>query len=509
MGLPKEYRKGLKYRVASAKCKTIEALLAVKFRDELGMSQTESRLLGDSIGKWILLKPDLRGPNQIIFEASKGKNSFTRRYSTLKKIKLTPYASEDLDLQLEFGLSVAQIGRIMRLIEEAYSQDATLSAKQLTLLLNITPTALRKKLKNLREQGLFVPVKGMSLKDRKKKTLFRSTFIMAKYLQGVSLVDIRKNLGISVERFRNIYSSFIAVTKIAADRRFVSNDTEELQWASLAKSTSKEKIEKLKIEITPVRGRCSWDAFSASLIKDFNLSPIKLLAIKESVEEILSTMSGDRADGDIIYWAISAGEPAGKPLEVSKLVPSTLTYYDPGDMPSPEVNRDLNRVADIKFRKVVRLAAQAKACGGYLTYADLGYLLGIHSEAISRLVKANSKVVVPLRGSSCDIGQGITHRRKIIKLYLEMHTETEIVSRTGHSYESIENYINEFAKVFVLYERGMPLPLIRRVTGRSIRLISAYMELIKEYSGPEYAFRFAHLRKIFKTHNLKKNNGKI
>lgn len=146
----------------------------------------------------------------------------------------------------------------MRLIEEAYSQDATLSAKQLTLLLNITPTALRKKLKNLREQGLFVPVKGMSLKDRKKKTLFRSTFIMAKYLQGVSLVDIRKNLGISVERFRNIYSSFIAVTKIAADRRFVSNDTEELQWASLAKSTFKEKIEKLKIEITPVRGRCSW-----------------------------------------------------------------------------------------------------------------------------------------------------------------------------------------------------------------------------------------------------------
>ena len=509
MGLPKEYRKGLKYRVASARCKTIEALLAVKFRDELGMSQTESRLLGDSIGKWILSQPDLRGPNQIIFEASKGKASFARRYSTLKKIKLTPYASEDLDLQLEFGLSVAQIGRIMRLIEEAYGQDATLSAKQLTMLLNITPTALRKKLKILREQGLFVPVKGMSLKDRKKKTLFRSTFIMTKYLQGVSLVDIRENLGISVERFRNIYSSFTAATKIAGDDRFVSNDAEELQWASLAKNISKEKIEKLKIEITPVRGRCSWDTFSISLAKDFNLSPIKLLATAESVEEILSTMSGGRADGDIIYWAISANEPAGKPLEVSKLVPATLTYYDPSDMPSPEVNRDINRVSDIKFRKVVRLATQAKVCGGYLTYADLGYLLGIHSEAISRLVKANSKIVVPLRGSSCDIGQGITHRRKIIGLYLEMHTETEIVSRTGHSYESIENYINEFAKVFVLYERGMPLPLIRRVTGRSIRLVSAYIELIKEYSGPEYAFRFSHLRKIFKTHNLKKNNGKI
>jgi len=58
-----------------------------------------------------------------------------------------------------------------------------------------------------------------------------------------------------------------------------------------------------------------------------------------------------------------------------------------------------------------------------------------------------------------------------------------------------------------LHSRGMPLVLIRRVTGRSIRLISAYIELIEDYSGPEYAFRFAHLGKIFEVHDLKKNNG--
>lgn len=73
----------------------------------------------------------------------------------------------------------------------------------------------------------------------------------------------------------------------------------------------------------------------------------------------------------------------------------------------------------------------------------------------------------------------------------------------------MENYINEFAKVYVLYSRGMPLALIRRVTGRSIRLICAYMELIKDYSTPAYAFRFAHLGKIFEAHDLKKNNGEI
>lgn len=430
------------------------------------------------------------------------------RYNTVGKIKLTPYDIEDLDLELEFGLSTSQTAKIMRMIEEAYVQDASLSAKQLTLLCTITPTSLRKKLKNLRELGVFVPVKGISLEDRAKKTLFRSTFVMAKYLEGMPIAQTRQKLGISAQRFRNIYSSFTEVAKLAAGGRFVSGDDEELQWASLATHSVKKLIEKLKETISPIRGKCSWDIFGSRLVKDFNLSPIKLLAIKEAVEEILSTLLNDRANGDIIYWAISASEPAGKPLEMSKLVPTVLTLYDPSDMPTALANRDINRVSDIKFKKALRLATQAKACGAYLTYADLGYLLGIHPVAISRLIKANPKIVVPLRGASCDIGRGITHRRNIIKLYLEMHTETEIVSRTGHCYESVENYINEFAKVYVLYSRGMPLPLIRRVTGRSTRLICAYMELIKDYSTPAYAFRFAHLGKIFEAHDLKKTKNR-
>ena len=40
MGISKEFRKGLKYRVASAKCKTLESLLSVKFNRDLGMSET-------------------------------------------------------------------------------------------------------------------------------------------------------------------------------------------------------------------------------------------------------------------------------------------------------------------------------------------------------------------------------------------------------------------------------------------------------------------------------------
>jgi len=501
MGVSKEYRKGLKYRVASARCKTLEALLSVKFKEELGMSETEARLLGDRIGKWVYLRPDIRGPNQIIFGASRGKDSFTRRYNSIKEIKLTAYDIEDLDLELEFGLYTFQTARLLRMVEEAYSQDSLLSAKQLTLLLTITPTALRKKIKNLKDEDIFVPIKGMGIDDRKKHSLFRSTWALLKYFQDASLAEIRKKAGITKERFRNICCFFIEIVK----KGMPAEDEEELQWIQLAKKIPKAKLDELKTATSPLRRALNWNDFSTVLKKDFNLSPIKLAAIKEEVDDIISSLNQKRGPGDVIYWAISAGEPAGKPLDEARLTATTLTLYDPADMPGKDTNRDINRVSDIKFKKAIRLAGQAKACGAYLTYADLGYLLGIHYQAISRQVKTNPCVVVPLRGQSCDIGQGLTHRKKIIALYLEMHTETEIASRTGHSYESIENYINEFANIYVLYSRGMPLALIRRVTGRSTRLVSAYIDLIKQYQGPEYAFRFSHLKQIFKMHNLKKN----
>ncbi|MHB8276287.1 MAG: DUF1670 domain-containing protein [Candidatus Humimicrobiaceae bacterium] len=194
MSQAKEYRARLKYQVSSAKAKTLEALLASQFRDELGMSETESRLLSYRIGDWILSQDTLRGPNQIICAASYGAGSFARRYNISKNIKLTVYDAEDLDVQLEFGLACMQQARIMRLIEEAYNQDSLLSAKQLTLLLNITPTSLRERLKNLRQLGLWVPVKGLSKKDRDTVAKFRSTWAIEKYNPKMPVAEIRKTL---------------------------------------------------------------------------------------------------------------------------------------------------------------------------------------------------------------------------------------------------------------------------------------------------------------------------
>jgi len=242
---------------------------------------------------------------------------------------------------------------------------------------------------------------------------------------------------------------------------------------------------------------CSWEAFSSHLRADFALSPARLRAITDLVEEMLSSLRDGRAPGRVVYWVVASDEPAGKPLSGCRLVPVRLTYWDPSDEPDRALNRDANRVQDLKVARIQRFSREAKAAGGYLGYADLSYLLGIHTAAISRMVRDHSPQPVPLRGSECDIGRGITHRTMVIELYLQMHTETEIVSRTGHSYESIENYIRDFARVLVLSERGLTPTMIRRVTGRSMALVRAYLRLVKEYSTPDHAFRFHQLRKVF------------
>lgn len=503
MGRAKEYCQRLKYQVASARKKTLESLLTVRFSEELGMSETEARLLGYRTGKWILIQPGVRGPNQILFDAVSGRDSFSRRHKTLKKIRLTPYDVEDLDLELEFGLSTMQAGRILRLIEEAYRQDALLFAKRLTMLCNITPTSLRGRLAGLRREGIWIPVAGLSHSERELGGELRSAWALARYLDGQPLAEVRRTAALSRETFRHLLSLFSNLARLVLEGEFTPDDPEEAAWAAIVQATPRRKLLPLLDEPSLPAPAQDWTSFKTRLEVDFAMSPVKVRAVRDIAGEILATLSAGRPDGDVVYWAISSTGPAGKPLETCCLVPVTITLYDPRDVPAPDVDWDINGLSDIKFQKILRYTTQAKHGGGYLTYADLVHLLGIHSEAISRLVRYNPMATVSLRGAECDIGRGVTHRKKIIQLYLEMHTETEIVARTRYNYEAIENYIKEFATVLVLAERGLTAPLIRRVTGRSVKLINIYLDLIREYSGPEYVFRFHHLRKVFQMHEDK------
>lgn len=508
MGREKEYRQRLKYQVSCVRRKTLENQIAVQLTNELGLSPAESRILSRRMAVWLQRKKGFRAPNQIVMEASVGRDRFIRNgKGRMVKVTLTPYEQEDLELELEFGLKTMQAARICRLLEQSYNQDALLSGRQLTWLTNITPTSLRTRLASFRGRGIYLPYLGLSRKARGDPSLLRSTWVLRGYLSGENLTKIRKDAAMSKGRFEDLSRSFSSLAFDSYSCTPASNRERE-EWMALLHSTPPERLNELfPVPLEKERLPAQEGEIVHELKTEFGMPPVKVRALLGLLREMEDSLSEQRPEHTVVYWAVASHEPAGKPLQACALVPVRLSFVETEDVPDPDKDADFNCVRHMKVKKALRYATEAKRYGGYLTYADLGYLMGIHPDAISTLVQKEEKTIIPLRGAECDIGRGVTHRQQIIKMFLELYTETQIADRTGHSYEAIENYIKEFGTVMLLWEQGMAVPMIRKVTSRSIRLIQVYLELLKEYARPEYAFRFNYLRRLVEAGESRPKKG--
>ena len=108
---------------------------------------------------------------------------------------------------------------------------------------------------------------------------------------------------------------------------------------------------------------------------------------------------------------------------------------------------------------------------------DLAYLMCSSPATVKRDIAAcrASDVAVPTRGQIKDIGPGLSHKAKVVQLYLWGLQFTEIESRTQHSEGSIRRYLSDFRQIAALYARGAKIPEIRAATGRSAALIAEYI----------------------------------
>jgi hypothetical protein len=508
MGREKEYRQRLKYQVGCVRRKTLESQIAGQLSSELGLSAAEARLLSRRMAVWLQGSKGFRAPNQIVVQASAGRDRFIRNGKGRRvKVALSPYELEDLELELEFGLKTMQAARICRLVEQAYQQDGLLSIRTLTWLTNITPTSLRCRLAAFRVLGIYVPYLGLSREARSKGTVLRSTWVLERYLAGGRLSEIRRQAAMSKGRWEDLVCAFSALSW-DPQAGSAGGDRERNEWLGLLRSTPRGTLRQLFPAPVEKHKRAEpEEQIAEELASEFGMPPVKVRAVLGLLGEMQDRLSDERPEHTVVYWAVASHEPAGKPLEACALVPVRLSLLEAEDVPDPEADADFNCVRHMKVSKALRYANEAKRAGGYLTYADLGYLLGIHPAAISTLAQKEQKSILPLRGAECDIGRGVTHRREILRMFLELYTETQIADRTGHSYESIENYVKEFATVMLLHEQGMAAPMIRKVTGRSTRLIQEYLALLKEYARPQYAFRFNYLRSLVQAAESRPKKG--
>ena len=228
---------------------------------------------------------------------------------------------------------------------------------------------------------------------------------------------------------------------------------------------------------------------------DFELAPAASRAVLETAQQVLlpSVGLGEVREGQMRLTVVSDREPSGKPLSAMKKL-SVVVTVDSG-MEDLEV---LRRFGSERLRRarLLRMTEEAIDQSGVLTQEDLARLLQTGVRTIRRdiaLLRATGHWV-PTRGTVQEIGRGQSHKAKIVEMYLQRMTYSEIVRKARHAPGSVKRYVETFGRMVVLWEKGVrDLGEIAYLIGVSQRLAGEYLMLRERYSRPEYRDRLEEI----------------
>lgn len=515
MGRPVFYRQRIRSQAASVQAKSLLTHLAAEIRARREVSPEEA---------WLVAYDAMRFLEQGLLELSLGQVELpcveglgshfrqARRDQPEKLARLTAVADEDADLVEEFGTRVMQQARLARMIEEAYTQNALLDGNRLCLLMPLTLVALRERLKPLWLQGAKLPLAGLTRATREQMRALRGVLAVERYLQGEELITIRRELAVSKLQWSKWWRGFQDTVAAEEDAAVLAERIDlpgeliagwQVLWQVYGEQpASKERLGK-KVPVSPPAPVTSEEErLQQRLLNEHGYSPAAVRSFMQELRDLAVRLKNlDRRQGQIITFGVAADEPPGRSLNEARLLLVTLDYIIPEDWgvikrTSPQ---------ELKWQRLERLCTQAYAQGVALSLPDLAHLLGISVDAVQNIIKKHDQVILPTRGRIADMGSTLSHSEKIIALYMDGYTETEIKHRTGHSYDSIERYLFDFSRVICLTERGMPLPQIRQATGMSRRVVTKYLNLYARFNHPDFVFRMAKIRRMVEQGDPKKN----
>ena len=219
--------------------------------------------------------------------------------------------------------------------------------------------------------------------------------------------------------------------------------------------------------------------FLYELRSSYELSPKLSEQILLSAKQHLIREQSLR-EGQSEVTVIGVEEKSGKVIEKMEKVRVRLTL-DNG-LEDMEVQRDFGRIA-LRQQRIQRITEEAIEQGGVLSQEDVSKYLSASLRTIKRDIQEIKKrgIEVVTRGALHSIGRGQTHKVKIVGLYLEGLTYSDLRLRTRHSVGAIKRYLESFTKVTLAQKRGIrQAKEISTVTGLSASVVRQYQALIEE-----------------------------
>jgi len=227
-------------------------------------------------------------------------------------------------------------------------------------------------------------------------------------------------------------------------------------------------------QIKSSEGELLWE-----LENSYSLSPKLSSSIMMTAKECLLQEYNLR-EGQIEVTVIEIEERSGKIMEKMEKKKVRLTI-DNG-IEDIEILKAYGRII-LRQKKIERITDEAIEQGGVLSQEDLSKYLNCTVRTIQRDIKAIKKkgIEVVTRGYLHNIGRGQTHKVKIIGMYLDGKTYSEIKLTVRHSSGAIKRYLESFTKVLMAQSKGIyERKEISSVTGISEGLVKQYLELLKE-----------------------------
>jgi hypothetical protein len=227
-------------------------------------------------------------------------------------------------------------------------------------------------------------------------------------------------------------------------------------------------------QIKSSEGELLWE-----LENSYSLSPKLSSSIMMTAKECLLQEYNLR-EGQIEVTVIEIEERSGKVIEKMEKKKVRLTI-DNG-IEDIEILKEYGRII-LRQIKIERITDEAIEQGGVLSQEDLSKYLSCTVRTIQRDIKAIKEkgIEVVTRGYLHNIGRGQTHKVKIIGMYLDGKTYSEIKLSARHSSGAIKRYLESFTKVVMAQSKGIyERKEISAVTGISQGLVKQYLELIRE-----------------------------
>jgi len=234
-----------------------------------------------------------------------------------------------------------------------------------------------------------------------------------------------------------------------------------------------------KRQIARMQIKSSEGEFVYELENSYELSPKLSSLILLSAKECL-IRDYQLREGQIEVIVIGIEERAGQVIEKLEKKRVILTL-DQG-LEDIEILQEFGRIS-LRRLKIQRLTEEAIEQQGVLSQEDLSKYLSCTVRTIQRDISSLKQegAVVTTRGYLHNIGRGQTHKSKIIGMYLDGLTYSEIKQKSRHSIGAIKRYLESFTKVVMSVNRGIYYyKEISLVTGLSVMLVKQYTKLLRE-----------------------------